>query len=73
MCNKKILPDGCAFFLIPDCFKTQEMCDEAKARSPHMLRHVPDLFKAQEMCDKANEKNPQGLEDVSDHFKAENM
>ena len=49
------------------------MCNEAKARSPHMLRHIPDLFKTQEMCDQAIEKNPQGLEAVPDHFKAEKM
>ena len=73
MCNKKILPGGCAFFLIPNRFKTQEVCNEAKARSPRMLRHIPDLFKTQEMCDQAIEKNPQGLEAVPDHFKAEKM
>ena len=71
--NEKILPGWCAFFLLPDRFKTHEMCDEAVACSPRMLRHVPGYFKTQEMCDKATGKNPHGLQDVPDHFKAQEM
>ena len=33
MYNEKILSGWCAFFFIPDHFKTQEMCDEAVAHS----------------------------------------
>ena len=56
MCNGKILPDWCAFFLISDRFKTQEMCDEAVAYSPRMLSHVPDHFRTLGMCIKAVKK-----------------
>ena len=45
MCNEKILPGWCALLLIPGHFKTQEMCDEAVAHSPRMLKHVSDDFK----------------------------
>ena len=40
ICNEVMHISPAAFFLIPDRFRTQEMCDEAVARSPHMLRHV---------------------------------
>ena len=45
MCNERILPGWRALLLIPGHFKTQEMCDEAVAHSPRMLKHVSDHFK----------------------------
>ena len=41
-----------AFHLIPDRFKTQEMCIKAVEVDPWHLYDVPDHFKTQEMCDK---------------------
>ena len=73
MCNGKILPSWCAFFLISDRFKTQEMCDEAVTYSPRMLRHEPDHFRTLGMCIKAVKKNPQRLQDVPDQFKTQKM
>ena len=36
------------FFLIPDRFKTQEMCIEGVEVNPWQLHYVPDRFKTQE-------------------------
>ena len=37
-----------AFFLVPDRFKTQEMCDDAVWRDPSLLQYVPDWFVTQQ-------------------------
>ena len=42
---------------VPDQYKTQEICNEAMARHPCMLRHIPDNLKTQEMYIWAVEKN----------------
>ena len=57
-----------AFFLVPDRFKTQEMCINAVEVDPCHLHDVPDHFKTQEMCDKAVEKDPWSLKYVPDWF-----
>ena len=75
--------------LVPDHFKTQEMCEKAvwmhsdheKFRTPgglllpmpSILFFIPDHLKTQEMCNEADEKNPWGLDDVPDHFKTQEM
>ena len=39
--------------LVPDCFKTQEMCNDAVRIEPYTLRYVSDHFKIEEMCKEA--------------------
>ena len=41
------------FFLVTDCFITQEMCIKAVEVDPWQLKDVSDHFKTEEMCDKA--------------------
>ena len=41
------------FFLIPNHFKTQEVCINAIEKEPWQPKNVPDCLKTQEMCDKA--------------------
>ena len=55
---------------IPDCFKTQEMCDKAVDEFPGCFRSVPDKFKTQKMCEKAFDEYPEldGREDMSLYF-----
>ena len=36
--------------VMPDQFKTQEMCNEAVRMEPRFLAFVPDCFKTQEIC-----------------------
>ena len=62
----RINPAG--FFLIPDRFKTQEMCIEGVEVNPWQLHYVPGPFKTQEMCDKAVREDPSSLEYVPDWF-----
>ena len=40
-----------AFLLVPDCFKTQEMCIKAVEVDPWQQKDVPDHFKTKNMCD----------------------
>ena len=42
-----------AFFLVPDRFKTQKMCNEALEVDPCQVYDVPDYLETQEMCDDA--------------------
>ena len=44
--------------LIPDQYKTQEMCNEAVEKNPWVLELVPDQFVTQKMGDEAVEKSP---------------
>lgn len=37
--------------IVPDNFKTQDMCGEAVDIKPYLLEHVPDQYRTQEMCD----------------------
>ena len=49
MCNKKMLPVFCTFY-IPDRLKTQKMYDEALKDEPRKLSYVPDNLKSQGAC-----------------------
>ena len=55
-------------FLVPDRFKTQELCIKAFEVDPWQLHDVPDHFKTQEMCDNAVKDDPSSLEFVPDWF-----
>ena len=75
MYHEKFLPGRCAFF-IPNQFKTQRVCDEARHESrnmPCMLGYVPDKYKTQGMCIKAVEKGLLQLQHVPDCLKTQGM
>ena len=38
---------------VSDCYKNQQMCDEAIDNYPYVLKFVPDCYMMQKMCDKA--------------------
>ena len=50
---------------IPDCFKTQDMCDKAVDKHPWCFKSVPDKFKTQKMCEKAFDPEIDEREDMS--------
>ena len=50
-----------AFLLIPDCFKTQEMCIKAVEADLWELDNVPDCFKTQKMCVATVSEDPYSL------------
>ena len=43
--------------LVPDQYKTQEMCNEAVQSDPWTLKHVPDQFVTRKMCDETVKKS----------------
>ena len=55
--------------IVPDQYKTQEMCIKAAEESPRFLAYIRDRFKTQVMCIKAVEAGPWQLRYVPDHFK----
>ena len=60
--------DPAVFFLFPDCFKTEKMCNEAVKVDPWQLIDVPHHFKTQKMCDDAVWGDPFSLQFVPDWF-----
>ena len=68
MCNEIMRTIPNAFQLIPDQFKTQEMCSKTVEEDPWLLRCVPDHFKAKEMCDQAVKEDSSSLQFVPDWF-----
>ena len=61
------------FSLVPDRFKTEEMCNKAVEVDPWQLDDVPYHFKTQETCQKAVEVDPSSLQFVPYHLKAYEM
>ena len=53
MCEEVMRVRPAAFFLIPDRFKTQEMCNKAVEEGPWWLEHLPHHLKTEEICNKA--------------------
>ena len=70
ICNEAIHnnPDPAAFFLVPDLFKTQEMCNDAVDVNPWQLSDVPNYFKTQKMCDDVVLRQSYFLQFVPDWF-----
>ena len=57
-----------AFFLVPDCSKTQKVCIKTLEEDPWQLNDIPDYFKTQKMCDKAVQDYSSSLQFVPDWF-----
>ena len=68
MCNHAVRNNPAVFFLVPDRFKTQELCINALEVDPWQLNDIPDYFKTQNMCDKAIKDDPSSLQFVPDWF-----
>ena len=62
----------CNLEFVPDCFKTQEMCNEAVCINP-LLAFVPDYFKTEETCNRAVRNKPYTLKYVLNHLKTQEM
>ena len=56
------------FFLVPDHFKTQELCEIAVEVDPWQLNDVPDYLKTQKMCDDVVQRDSYSLQFVPDWF-----
>ena len=57
-----------AFFLVPDLFKTQKMCNDAVDVDQWSLYDVPDYLKTQKMCDDVVQRDSYSLQFVPDWF-----
>ena len=69
-----MLIDG--FFVfdsIPDCYKTQEMCESVVSENPFLIVYCPDRYKTQRMCDEAFDECPAALKFIPDWFGTSKM
>ena len=71
--SEAMLVKTATFSLVPDPFKTEEMCNNTVEVDPWQLDDVPDHFKTQAMCQKVVEVDPSSLQFVPDHLKAHEM
>ena len=60
--------NSAAFFLVPDRFKKQKMCNEAVEVDPWQLYDIPDYLKTQKMCDDVVQRDPYSLQFVPGWF-----
>ena len=52
MCEKAVNIYDSTIQFVPDCYKTQKMCDKVICEDPFMLVKDPDRYKTQGTCDK---------------------
>ena len=58
MNDETVRDDPSLLQLIPDYYKTQEMCEKAVRREQYTLKSVSDHFITQKMCNDAMFENP---------------
>ena len=68
MCNEAVSNNSAVFFLVPDRFKTEDMCIKAFEADPWSLCDIPDYLKTQKMYDKAITDYPSSLQFIPDWF-----
>ena len=73
MCGEAVSNNPAVFFLVPECFKTQDMCFKTLEVDPQSLYNIPDNLKTQEqeLYDKAIKDDPSSLQFVPDWFVTE--
>ena len=49
MCHKAILKNDETLESVPDCYKTQQMCDEDVDNYPDTLKSIPSYYLTQNM------------------------
>ena len=69
MCDEAVNTCHSTMKFVPDCYKTQEMCDEAVSEDPFML----DKYKTQIMCDETADDSLATLKFIPDWFATSKM
>ena len=72
-CEKAILENGGILKSASDCYKNQEMCNEAVDNYPHALEFVPECFMTQEICNKAVNRCFFVFDFIPDWYKTQEM
>ena len=62
MCDKVIAEHGRMSMFVPDCYKNQNMCNNAVHNYDHALGFVPNFYKTQKMCAKVVSTYPSAIE-----------
>ena len=53
MCDKAVNTHTSKIQCVPDCYKTQEMCENVVSEDPFMLVYCSNKYKNQRICDEA--------------------
>ena len=73
MCDKVILENGETLKSVPDCYKNQQICNEATDNYLHALEFVSECYKTQEMCDKVVNIHSSTIQFVPECYKTQKM
>ena len=58
MCDDALRNNPAILYLVPDCFKTQEICMKAVEAGLFKLDNVSDYLRTQAVCIKTVEEDP---------------
>ena len=72
MYNEAVDNYGCALEFIPDCYKSQKICNKAfSPTSLFAIQVAPKCYKTQEMCDKAVDTCPFVSDSAPNRYKTQ--
>ena len=58
---------------VPECYKTQKICDKAVDRHPSTIKFVPECYKNQQMCYKAVNRCFFVFDSIPDQYKTQEI
>ena len=73
MCDKAVLENGGTLKCVPDCYKSQEICNKVVDNYPHALEFDPECYKTQKICNKAADTHPPTIKIVAECYKNQEM
>ena len=73
MCEKDVNIYDSTIQFVPDCYKTQKICDKVICEDPFMLVKDPDRYKTQGTCDKVVHDCLAALRFIPDSFVTSTM
>ena len=68
MCDKAFLENNKTLKSVPDCCKSQEICNKTADYYSHALEFVPECFMTQRMCDTAVNTYPSTIKFLPECF-----
>ena len=60
-----------ALEFVPECYKTQNMCDKDVNTYPSTIKYVPECLLTEEMCDKAINTYSFAFDSAPDRYKTQ--
>ena len=73
MCDKTILENDGTLKPVANCYKNQEICNEAVDNCLHALEFVSECYKTQKLCDKTIDTHSSTIQFVIECYKTQQM